>query len=211
MRAYRGNFPMILTVAHSKGGVGKSTLVWHIAFMLISLGKSVRIADLDFQQTTYFLNEIRKSKGLEGVDVDQPQSVGELINLFENYDEDILIVDIGGFDNDINRTAISWADKVLLPISNSPTEIIGFKTFEAILEQVKNPFICMVLNNIHPKMSNFKKVLEAIGENQHIKLLDSIVRSRVAYKKILENGKAISDTSNEVAIDEIKRLCLELI
>jgi len=141
---------MIITIAHTKGGVGKSTLAWHIIFMYLLMGKRVKVIDLDFQQTTYFLNQIRVSSGLDGIEVEQPQDVEELISLLENYDEDIVIVDIGGFDNDINRTAISYADKILVPISNSVTEVLGFKTFEAILEDITTkhldyPFVNVVL------------------------------------------------------------------
>lgn len=202
---------MIITIAHTKGGVGKSTLAWHIIFMFIMLGKRVKVIDLDFQQTTYFLNQIRVSSGLDGLEVEQPQDIEELISLLEDYDEDIVIVDIGGFDNDMNRTAISWADKILVPISNSVTEVLGFKTFEAILEEIDNPFINVVLNNIHPLTKNFDVITEAIGNNPKIKLQKSIIRNRKIYKDTLGVGKSVLDTNDKVAKDEIERLCNELI
>lgn len=202
---------MILTIAHTKGGVGKSTLAWHIIFMLISLGKSVRAVDLDFQQTTYLLNLVRMTTNLEHIEVEQPENISELQELFENYTEDVLVVDIGGFDTDINRMAISWADKILVPISNSVTEVLGFKTFEAILKEIDNHFINMVLNNIHPLTKNFDEITEAIGDNENIKLLDSVIRTRKIYKETMGEGKSIADTKDKVAKDEIKRLCNELI
>ncbi len=201
---------MILTIAHTKGGVGKSTLAWHIIFMLIALGKKVRVIDLDFQQTTYFLNQIRLSSGLDGIDVEQPQSIEELIHIFETYTEDIIIVDIGGFDNDINRTAISYAHKILVPISNSVTEVLGFKTFEAILKDIEAPAIDVVLNNIHPLTRNFDVITEAIGNNPQINLLKSIIRNRKIYKDTLGTGKSIVDVSDEVAKNEFKELIDEL-
>ncbi len=201
---------MILTIAHTKGGVGKSTLAWHIIFMLIALGKKVRVIDLDFQQTTYFLNQIRLSSGLDGIDVEQPQSIEELIHIFETYTEDIIIVDIGGFDNDINRTAISYAHKILVPISNSVTEVLGFKTFEAILKDIEAPAIDVVLNNIHPLTRNFDVITEAIGNNPQINLLKSIIRNRKIYKDTLGVGKSIVDVSDEVAKNEFKELIDEL-
>ncbi len=201
---------MILTIAHTKGGVGKSTLAWHIIFMLIALGKKVRVIDLDFQQTTYFLNQIRLSSGLDCVEVEQPQSIEELIHIFETYTEDIIIVDIGGFDNDINRTAISYAHKILVPISNSVTEVLGFKTFEAILKDIEAPAIDVVLNNIHPLTRNFDVITEAIGNNPQINLLKSIIRNRKIYKDTLGVGKSIVDVSDEVAKNEFKELIDEL-
>ncbi|MDD2895476.1 MAG: ParA family protein [Aliarcobacter sp.] len=40
---------MILLVAHTKGGVGKSTLAWNIAHSLKVHGENIKIIDLDFQ------------------------------------------------------------------------------------------------------------------------------------------------------------------
>jgi len=42
--------------------------------------------DLDFQQTLFFINHIRKEEGLNGLDIVQPQDTEELITLLENYD-----------------------------------------------------------------------------------------------------------------------------
>ena len=46
---------MIITVAHTKGGVGKSTLAWNLAHSLLEKGEKVTIIDLDFQQTLFFI------------------------------------------------------------------------------------------------------------------------------------------------------------
>lgn len=200
---------MILTVAHTKGGVGKSTLAWNLAASLLEDKRKVTIVDLDFQQTLYFIKSINENSILE---VKQPQTADELIEIFENYkDDEYIIVDVGGFDNDINRIAISWADKVVVPISNSVTEVIGFKTFEAILEEIDNPFIYVVLNNIHPLTKNFEEIAKAIGVKPNIQLLSSIIRNRKIYKEILCEGKSVFDTKDTDAQEEIKRLKDELI
>jgi len=204
------DYIMIITIAHTKGGVGKSTLAWNIAHYLKNQGRKVTIVDLDFQQTLFFINHMRVESGLDGLDVVQPQTTGELVELFGNY-KGVLVVDVGGFDNDINRTAISWADKIVVPISASVTEVLGFKTFEAILSEVDNPFINVVLNNIHPLTKNFDVITQAIGDNPNIKLKKSIIRNRKIYKDTLGDGKSVFDAADEVAANEIKRLCDELI
>lgn len=203
-----GIYIMILTVAHTKGGVGKSTLAWNIAHSLKNDGKKVTVVDLDFQQTLFFINQLSDESIL---DVLQPQSIEELIEIFENYeDNEIIVVDIGGFDSDINRTAMSWADKIIVPISNSVTEVLGFKTFEEILKEIDNPFIYVVLNNIHPLTKNFDVITEAIGDNPNIKLQNTVIRNRKIYKDTLGFGKSVFDTKDEAAKAEIKGLCDEL-
>ena len=56
---------MIITIAHTKGGVGKSTLAWNLAHSLKATGKIVRIVDLDFQQT-FFVLLLTNDKFLKG-------------------------------------------------------------------------------------------------------------------------------------------------
>lgn len=202
---------MIITIAHTKGGVGKSTLAWNLAHSIKVKGEKVTIVDLDFQQTLFFINSIREQ---EDIEVLQPQSGSELIEIFEEY-KGYLIIDVGGFDNDINRIALSWADKIVVPISNSVTEVIGYKTFEAILEEIDNPFINIVLNNIHPLTKNFSEINNAIA-TEHITLLKTIIRNRKVYKDTLGDGKSVFDRKNptlaeQQAQKEIQGLCDEII
>jgi len=202
---------MIITIAHTKGGVGKSTLAWNLAHSIKAKGEKVTIVDLDFQQTLFFINSIRDK---EDIEVLQPQSGSELIEIFEEY-KGYLIVDVGGFDNDINRIALSWADKIVVPISNSVTEVIGYKTFEAILEEIDNPFINIVLNNIHPLAKDFSEITNAIASSKDVTLLKNIIRNRKVYKDTLSDGKSVFDRKNptlyeQKARKEIQGLCDEL-
>ena len=197
---------MIITVAHTKGGVGKSTLAWNLAHSLLEKGEKVTIIDLDFQQTLFFINSLCENQKLEVI---QPQDTTEFLEIFENH-KGCLIVDVGGFDSDINRIAMSKANKILVPISESVTEIIGFKTFEAILGEVGNKTIDMVLNNIHPLQKDFTEIEKVVNESG-AKLLKTIIRQRKTYKDVLALGKSVFTYTDLKATDEIERLKNELI
>ena len=138
---------MILLVAHTKGGVGKSTLAWNIAHSLKVHGENIKIIDLDFQQTLFFVNSIAAKRNQETIEVLQPKTGSELLDIINNYDGHI-VIDAGGFDNDIYRIALSNADKILVPISPSAVEVIGFMTFETILNDVNATAVNLVLNNV---------------------------------------------------------------
>jgi len=204
---------MIITIGHTKGGVGKSTLAFNIASALFEKGETVAIVDLDFQQTLHFINEIRLSTTGHKFNLIQPQSVSDLLDIFHNY-KGILIVDIGGFDSDLNRTALSWSDELIVPISNSITEVLGFKTFENILKEIlilKDDLkMSVVLNNIHPLAKNFDVIKEAIGDNPMINLLKTVVRTRKVYKESLGQGLSVFDVKNIKAMSEIQGVCDEL-
>lgn len=196
----------IITVGHTKGGVGKSTLAWNLAHALYNDGKLVKIVDLDFQQTLFFINSIAVNPKLE---VLQPQSSSELLELIDSS-SGYLIIDVGGFDSDINRLAMEKANKILVPIGESVTEIIGFKTFEAILGELDTKSISMVLNNIHPLQKDFTDVKNAV-QNNNVKLLNTIIRQRKTYKSVLGVGNSVFESGDTKAIEEIKGLKDELI
>ncbi|AXX89314.1 hypothetical protein CKA55_07365 [Arcobacter suis] len=199
----------VITIAHTKGGVGKSTLAWNLAHSLHAAGEVVRIVDLDFQQTLFFINAIAEMNNEATIEVLQPQTGSELLEIIEE-NHGYLIIDVGGFDSDINRIALSRADKILVPISPSITEVIGFKTFEAIIEDINATSINMVLNNIHPLQKDFTEI-EKVVNKSGAKLLKTIIRSRKTYKDVLALGKSVFTYTDLKARDEIERLKDELI
>lgn len=200
---------MIITVAHTKGGVGKSTLAWNLAHALLQDGKKVTIVDLDFQQTLYFINAIAEMNQERTIEILQPQSGSELLELITNH-HGYIICDTVGVDNDMNRLAINRADKILVPLSTSPTEIIGFKTFEEILLDTDATSINVVLNNIHPLQKDFTDVENAVNGNG-IKILKTIIRTRKTYKDSLGLGKSVFAYTDLKAIEEMRGLRDELI
>lgn len=180
---------MIITIAHTKGGVGKSTLAWHLAH---SFKEPSDVIDLDFQQTIHYLNLM--SNGT--LNVIQPHTSSELIEILKAVPSDkVVIIDVGGFDSDINRTAIRYSDKILIPISDSITEVLGFHTFKSILSDIgSNAEAYMVFNNIHPLTRNFSTIKEAISDT-NIVLLDSVIRSRKMYRSTMGDGKSVFHSS----------------
>ena len=103
----------------------------------------------------------------------------------------------------------SQGNKIFASLSESVTEIIGFKTFEAILGEVGNKTIDMVLNNIHPLQKDFTSV-EAAIQNNNSTLLKTIIRQRKTYKTVLTDGKSVFESNDEKAKEEIRGLRDEL-
>lgn len=195
----------IIVLGHSKGGVGKSTIAFNLAHSLFNAGEEVKIVDLDFQQTLFFINSLNDFPAIQVV---QPQNASELIEIFNTETTGYLVVDLGGFDSDINRIALSYADVVIVPISNSITDVIGFKTFEAILDEIEiKGSINLLLNNIHPLAKNFDEIKEATKTNlAHTNLLETIIRNRKIYKDSLVAGESVFSFKDEKAIKEITGL-----
>jgi chromosome partitioning protein len=198
----------VITIGHTKGGVGKSTVTWSMAIYLSLYAKrEVTVIDLDFQQTIFALNNIRVNDAkLDGLSVIQPSSAEALIDAIDSIDG-IIIIDVGGFDNDITRMAIDYCDTLIVPISDSMTEAVGLNTFKAIIDEIDTQAdIKALLNNVHPSRKNFDDIIEAI---KPIETLNSIIKNRVSHKDAMKDGKCAVEI-DEKAYTQIESLIQEI-
>jgi chromosome partitioning protein len=201
---------MTITLAHTKGGVGKSTAAWHIAHGFLSVSEKVELVDMDFNQTLHYIN-IMAGKPFV---VHQPRTVAELHELIARTTHDVkLIMDIGGFDSDLNRAAIRHSDHVIIPITpDRVTEVLGFRTFDAILSELDtiDTKFHILFNNIHASTRNFDKFKKAV-KGDKFTIMKSAIRSRKIYHSTMGNGQSVfSSIGNVAAQNEIMELIDEL-
>jgi chromosome partitioning protein len=201
----------IITIAHQKGGVGKSTIAINLAVEL-SKKYSLKVVDLDYQKSISIFNETRKEKKLEPLNIVHIESQKELINFLKNCDE-LILIDSGGFDSDLNRISIVGADLIITPVSNDLIEIYGLESFKRILKDLKEiePEIksYVLLNKIDPKATkSIKELQEYIKQNkEYFELLPVILRRRVDFVKSFEEGKSVMEINkNSKASKELKEL-----
>lgn len=207
---------MIITIAHTKGGSKKSTTAWHLANGLrqnkYSNGKKIVIVDVDTQQTITIVNDIRASQPkLKAFTVLQPQTIAELLEIFEVHSDSIIICDTGGFDKDINRVAISRADRLIVPLMASIHDILGLTMFQSIISEIDKVIkINALLVGVHHMQTNFKSIEEIISDNPNAKLLSSKILSKNSNFKTMENGLSVYDIKDEICerydgvLDELK-------
>jgi len=189
---------MIIVVAHTKGGVGKSTIAWNIATALNST-QNIEVVDLDFQRTLTYINEYR--------DKQLVVKSFNTLKAFEAYlkadnNQKISIVDVGGFDSEMNRMAMIVADLIITPVSDANTELLGLIRFDKILKEIskaigENIKVSILLNNINPQKKNLDELKNHIKENELFTLFDTILRTRADYGKALDNGLGIIEYKEE--------------
>jgi len=203
---------VIITVAHSKGGVGKSLLAWHLAIAM-----KVPIVDLDFQRTLVYTNNLRKANGLKKVEIIQPDTREEFIQLFDNWPDDKhIIVDVGGFDSNINRAAMFISDVIITPAVDKVTELAGLYKFHEIISELSTNMNSdikahIVLNDVNPSSKDFSIMIDLTEQLKHFKLLNSIVCHRADFYRTMEEGKGVSELANSKAKDELFLLKKEIL
>jgi chromosome partitioning protein len=116
---------MIIVVANSKGGVGKSTIAAHLAAWLHELGHQVTLADCDTQHSSSdWLHEAvpdLKTVRLSGSD----QIMEELPAIAKA--SDYVIADGPGSNTDTSRTLLLCADLAIVPCKASMLEVRALK------------------------------------------------------------------------------------
>ena len=105
----------IIVVAHQKGGVGKSTIASNLAVDLAKI-YDVDVLDLDMQKSLSYFNTLRNDSAK--LNIKYAKNFKEVAAIINN-NQKLLIIDVGGFDSDLNRAAILGADLVITPVSDS--------------------------------------------------------------------------------------------
>ena len=205
----------IITVAHQKGGVGKSTIALNLA---VELAKKypLTVIDLDYQKSLTIFNEHRKEKGLQEltiVSADDEKSLMHIIDKTQGY----TLIDSGGFDSDLNRIALIGADLIITPLSNNLIEIYGLEAFKRILQELRNGKFStkahILLNNIYPSTTKaINEITQYISNNQeYFKMFTTILRRRSLFAKSFEEGKSVIEMSSKSkAAIELQNLIKEI-
>lgn len=210
----------MVTFAHQKGGVGKSTLAYNTAYYLEKIAhKKSLLVDLDVQQTSTNVNLLRKINGYEELHVKIVSDDETLVSLIDSEAYDFIVVDAGGFDADINRAAIALSDTIITPATTKITEIFGLGKFVEILNEINaqtktDVLAHVVLNNLHPSTKDIKIIQDLCDEsNSRITLAQSIIRARAAFPSALALGLSVFEkgTKQEKAIEEMETMIKELI
>ena len=203
----------IISVAHDKGGVGKTTIATNILVQLLQDHKQINAIDLDPKKhLTKFLLR-RQDDRIKLLDF---SSTKELIKIFDD-NEGVLIVDVGGLDSDQTRTAIVYSDRVVTPLADSQIELDGLMEFKKVIKvlQSARPDLraTILLNRIHPKTNKSIVDLKEYMQTQTdvFNIFDTVVRDRAAFKVAYGDGKSVSEISGAAkAATEIYNLVKEL-
>jgi chromosome partitioning protein len=204
----------IITVGNTKGGVGKSTLATNLAVEASLDGKRVLLVDADIQQSSEgFLTE-RELDDISGITKLTPNLHKVLKE--PDYNFDLIIIDAGGRDSFLFRSAIAAADFLLIPTTPSQFDIWSTKDTIAMLEEVRiaKPKLAarMVLNLTIPKTVISQDARKALMDYKDIcPLTETTLYSRVAYKYSVVVGQGVSEYEpGGKAAQEIQSLYEEL-
>jgi chromosome partitioning protein len=204
--------PFVIVISHQKGGVGKSTVAANIAVEL-SKQYTLNVVDLDTQKSLSYFNSLRKKAKLKEFNIINIISANDLKATI-NKNKEVLLIDVGGFDSDLNRIAMLGADLIITPVSDSGIELVGLLAFRNILRDIrehrKDLISHVLLNRIHPSATiSLNTIYDFIKTNPEFVSIKSILRDRVEYKTAFDSGKSVIELKGK-AVSEMKNLIKEI-
>ena len=194
----------IITVAHQKGGVGKTTLSLNLASCLRKSGLKIAVLDTDVQGSL-----AETSHTLEDITIVSPD---ELSNIHK-MTYDILVIDTPPYLTNSLHEIFSISDYVLVPTNIGVYDVLAIRATLAIIQKVQNerPLLKygVVLNRVRAGTSLIKDILDMLKSYNAI-VLKTRIHERISYaRSALTNG--IFGTEDVKAHDEIFNLTEEII
>lgn len=154
-------------------------------------------------------------KCVKEIDIDFTSFIDE----YSGNKENLLIVDSGGYDSDVNRTVLIKADIIITPVGISQIEIFGLQKFRKILKEASSALgrkvkTSVLLNNVDSRSKNkLKDLRNYIRENhKYFNLLDSTIYTRADFKNSYGEGLTVKEFNKKgAAAQEIKDLTKEIL
>lgn len=184
---------MIITIANSKGGVGKSTLAVHLAAWLHEQGHSVTLADCDTQQSSS--EWIREAiPELKAVRLGNPNEIlNELPALA--LETDYVIADGPGSNTETSRALLLRADFAIVPCKASMLEVRALAKATEVLRQAQDirggiPKAVIVLSMVGKNYRLTKDMKDAAAA-LNLPLADTAMTLRQIYADAPGQGEVV--------------------
>lgn len=209
---------MILTLGHTKGGVGKSTLALNIAVERLRAGSDTLLVDGDPRQTS-----ISKAVGIRAdagtapavpcIVLDDARALRHQVGLLKDKYRDI-VIDVGGKDSNALRAALTVTDILLLPVAPESVEIWAIDDILELVAEARairsiSDFRVMaVVNRAKPVGRDNADTIEVIREYAELELVPGTIGNRGIFSSAFGRGQSVAEykPGNRKATDELAAL-----
>ena len=217
-----------ITIASTKGGVGKSTFVLNLATVLLNQGKKVAVLDADSQGTIGKWSKVRDYMIEVGEKIQQLFVAGvrgeALLEIANDKKQQgyFVLIDSPGVDDSNMRSALLRSDLVITTCSTSAVDLWEIESLINILKKLqtiqnrKIPLL-LVFNKVPSIHSNLAiEEAKIFFDQNNINpdyILKSVIKERVAFKHSIKSGRGVIECSpqDDKATKEIEDCANEIL
>lgn len=209
---------MIVAVANTKGGVGKTTLAIQIAVARAIASREVWLIDGDRQGTAAGAIAARSEAGkLPGIACaqycDGPQLRAQVQQQIKKWDD--IVIDVGGRDSTALRASLILADVVLVPFAPRSYDVWALDDMAALVDEARSvrdglkAFAVINLADAGEQSSDNADAANAVAAVPQFVYLPTPIRRRKAFSNAGGAGMAVSELTprDPKAVAEINALC----
>lgn len=188
---------VLIGIVSQKGGVGKSTCARLIAREYANAGWTVKIADLDVSQGTS--TEWKRRRDGHGIQpeiaVEPFRTVEQALRVAPHYD--LLVFDAPPHSMAGTKEIARASDLVLLPTGLSlddlrPTVLLAHELVEAGIPSERMAAVLCRVGDRENEILEARSYIEKAG----YRVLKGELPERTAYRRAIDDGKALSETSH---------------
>lgn len=207
---------LIITLAHQKGGVGKSTLATNLRGYFAGGGYKTALVDIDPQGSLSKL--VRTFSDQDGREPEHVIERGsyktykDLLTLLEPYD--IAIIDTPPYLSKELQDVFEITNVILVPCKASPLDFLAIGDTLDLIRQAKTKrkdLIAAVVMTMVITGTDFTTQIRIELEKTEFPVLKAEIGNRVAYMRSLLKSNTVLGDENPKAREEIEALGKELI
>ena len=214
-----GTAPIILTIANAKGGVGKSTLVYHLACCYSKqFGDQVGVVDYDNQQSIQQLvNNFETSRDVP-FDLINSKKLKNVSDLLKRTDLDVVIVDTPPVLVKGVKEILDITNVLLIPITPSSRDEQSFGTAVGVYKRAydANPdmMVRIVLNRVKGRSLKSREIRREVANNDALdwlQVMNTELKDRVVHQTFDDEVDTLWETRDRKAQLEVEKLAREII
>lgn len=208
--------PLIITLAHQKGGVGKSTLAINLYGYFAQAGYRTCLIDIDPQGSiTALLKTFGGDGARDNVALIERADFANYEDLRSQIDqEEIVLIDTPPYLSKELQQVLALSHFVLIPCKASPLDALAVVQTLALVkqEQTRNPALAAaIVLTMTIAGTGFSKQIREHLEQHGLPILSIEIVNRVAYARSLLFSNGVAGETNDKAKDEITKLGQEII